>query len=101
MAAPEPLYFHNHRSATALPHIIDMELDTLRRTGALLPYDHQEWGPPITILPLSLKEEGDTHRLLIDPRYPNLTTQNYATRYEQLHTFAELLPQTSSSPKQT
>ena len=44
------------------------------------------------MLPISLKEEGDSCRLVIDPRYPNLTTQNCDATYESLPTFTKLLP---------
>ena len=92
LAHPEPLYFPNHASVLQHPDIMDTESDTLRRTGALQHYDPTSLGPPTTILPMSLKNEGDKFRLLIDPRYPNLTTQNYSTSYETLTSFTSLLP---------
>ena len=50
-------------------------------------------GPPITILPLSLKQEGlDKWRLLADPRYLNVTTNNTYIQYESLASFTPFIP---------
>ena len=98
-ALPDPLYFHNHPTVHLHPDIVQQEITTLRLLDILTPYDSATiklHGPPITVLPLSLKEEGPKKwRLLVDPRYPNATATHTTVFYERLSDFTCLINTTT------
>ena len=95
-AVPEPIYFPNHLTAYLNSEETTMQINILRQTGVLLPYDDiciAQWGPPTVILPLSLKEEGPfKFRLLVDPRYLNIPTMYTKIEYEDPKSFFTLVP---------
>ena len=89
---PPPLWLSNHRLSEDQSQWVDQEVADLLRTGAVEPYDIEEFGPPHFVGGINVIEEDDgARRLTWDPRYTNAYLVVPKIKLEKLKALALLV----------
>ena len=89
---PAPLWLANHHLSVEERAWADLEVQSLRCTGALKPYDTQIYGLPQVIAPLMVSRDSTgKFRLIYDARYLNSFLQWLPCRFETIQMLLALL----------